>query len=70
MNKTIFEVIKTDFKAWLTEYIDLHRYEIIFTVTIATGNNYTEKNFKSFRAACHCFNKNCINHGATDSVIW
>ena len=69
MEKTILELKKNDFKMWLSQYIDLHRYEIIFIVTIA-GEFYAEKHFKSFRAACNYFNNECIKRGAGDSVVW
>lgn len=69
MTKTILELIKNDFKMWLTQYIDLHRYEITFTVTISDGK-YNEKIFKSFAAACKYFNKECTKRGSGDSVVW
>ena len=74
MEKTILELIKNDFKIWLTQYIDIHRYEIIFTVTISGANQYgriyAERHFKSFKAACNYFNNECIKRGAGDCVIW
>ena len=70
MTNTILELKKDDFKMWLSQYIDLHRYEITFTVTISTGNNYYETNFKQFKSACNYFNRTCINAGLEDYVIW
>lgn len=61
---------------WLSVYHDFHTYEATYTVAhshrdfYASEGSYTEKEFRSFAAACRYFNKICEKYGFNNSVIW
>lgn len=72
MSTTLCEAKKNGGGVWLSVYHDFHRYEAVYTVAHShpTEEEYTEKTFKSFSAACRYFNKICEKYGFSDSVIW
>ena len=71
MENNIIDVKRAGLHMQLYQYIDFHRYEIVFEIRVfAKGEEYIERHFKSFAAACNYFNKECTKRGAQDWIIW